>query len=136
MKKRHLTFKIFSLIVLNDIVETVAQLFMKKGLLHTGIGAVTFNNIFEFALRTASSALIWLGIIISILNFFLWLIILYRVDLSIAMPVGSTIYIFVPLLAIFFLHEQVSPLRWAGIFLIILGIHFVAKSKKASQGAS
>src|SRR3989338_2617285 len=130
MKKGHLSLKIFSLIVLNDIVDGIAQVFMKKGLTETGISAVGFNNIFEFVSRNASSGLIWLGIIISILNFFLWLIILYRVDLSIAMPVGSTIYIFVPIMSMVFLNEHVGPLRWAGIILIILGIHFVAKSKK------
>lgn len=135
MKKGRLSLKIFSLIVLNDLVDGIAQVFMKKGLTETGISAVGFHNIFEFASRNASSAFIWLGIIISILNFFLWLIILYRVDLSIAMPVGSTIYIFVPIMAMLFLNEHVGPLRWAGIIFIILGIHFVAKSKKPNEGA-
>jgi drug/metabolite transporter (DMT)-like permease len=30
-------------------------------------------------------------------------------------------------LARFFLHEQISPMRWAGIFLIALGVGFVAR---------
>jgi drug/metabolite transporter (DMT)-like permease len=56
--------------------------------------------------------------------------ILYKVDLSIAMPVGSTSYIFVPITAALFLHERVDMLRWAGIMMIVLGIHFVSQSKK------
>lgn len=111
MKENHLTFKIFSLIVLNDIVDTIAQLFMKKGL------------------DGASSLLLWAGIFIYALNFFIWIVILYKIDLSIAMPVGSTSYIFVPIVAIIFLGEEVSPIRWLGIVCIILGIHFVSKSK-------
>ena len=133
MKGSHLSLKIFSLIVLNDIIDGVAQVFMKKGLLLTGVGAVGFGNLGEFASRSASSGLVWCGVIIGALNFFLWLVILYRVDLSVAMPVGSTIYIFVPLMAIFFLGEKVSMVRWAGIILIIIGIHFVAKSKQKSH---
>ena len=45
MKRNYLTLKIFSLIVLNDVVDTVAQLIMKKGLLATGIDVVTFSNV-------------------------------------------------------------------------------------------
>jgi drug/metabolite transporter (DMT)-like permease len=131
VKKSHLTLKIFALIILNDIGDTIAQLIMKKGLIQTGISSVNLGNIFEFAARNASSAMIWLGILFYVLNFFIWIVILYKVDLSIAMPVGSTCYIFVPLAAMLFLHEQIGLIRWAGILCIVLGIHFVSQSKKS-----
>ncbi len=130
MKKSHLTIKIFLLIVLNDIGDTIAQLVMKKGLINTGISCITLGNFAEFAARNASSLLVWIGILVYVLNFFIWIVILYKVDLSIAMPVGSTSYIFVPLAAVLFLHEHVSPLRWIGVLCIVLGIHFVSQSKK------
>ena len=130
MKQSHLTLNIFSLIVLNDLVDTAAQLFMKKGLLHTGIDSVNLSNIVEFAARNASSAFLWLGILVHALNFFIWIVILYKVDLSIAMPVGSFSYIFIPIFAVLFLHEHVNLVRWVGIICIILGIHFVSQSKK------
>ena len=131
MKNNNLTLKIFSLIVLNDIGDTIAQLIMKKGLVNTGISYVGLGNIVEFAAKNASSLLLWLGILIYVLNFFIWIVILYKIDLSIAMPVGSTSYIFVPIMAILFLHEYISPVRWIGILCIILGIHFVSQSKKS-----
>lgn len=119
MKKSRLTLKIFALIVLNDVGDTIAQVFMKKGLIgHAGI------------MEAASSGLLWLGVLVQLLNFFVWIVILYKIDLSIAMPVGSTSYIFVPIVAMFFLHERVSLLRWVGVIFIILGIHFVSRSKK------
>ena len=130
MKKGHLTFKVFALIVLNDLLDSVAQLGMKKGLADTGISAVTFQNLIEFATRSLSSWLIWAGILIYVISFILWLVIIYRIDLSIAMPVGSAAYVFIPLMAIIFLHENVSPLRWLGIAFVILGIHFTSQSKK------
>ena len=133
MKKNNLTLKIFSLIVLNDLGDTLAQLIMKKGLVQTGIDSINFGNMAEFVTRNASSVLVWLGILIYTLNFFIWIIILYKIDLSIAMPVGSTSYIFVPIAAILFLHEQVSPMRWVGILCIVLGIHFVSQSKKPAK---
>lgn len=131
--KSHLTFKIFALIVLNDLGDTLAQLLMKKGLIQTGIDSVTFGNMAEFCARNSGSLLLWLGIAVQVLNFFIWIVILYKVDLSIAMPVGSTSYIFIPVAAAIFLNEHVSPLRWAGIIMIVLGIHFVSQSKREPE---
>jgi drug/metabolite transporter (DMT)-like permease len=131
MKKDNLTPKMFFLIVLNDIVDSAAQLLMKKGLLVAGVGGIALNNLAESASKGASSGLMWAGIAIYALNFFIWIVVLQRVDLSIAMPVGSTCYIFVPVAAVLFLHEEVSLVRWIGVMCIVLGIHFVSQSKKA-----
>ena len=133
MKKSYMTWTILFLIVLNDGVDTLAQLLMKKGLLATGIHSVDFSNIAEFAFRNASSFLVWTGVLVYALSFFVWIIILYKVDLSIAMPADSLSYIFVPLGAAFFLHEHISLLRWLGIFCIIGGIHFVAQSNRSKE---
>lgn len=135
MKKNSLTLKVFGLLVLNDIGDSLAQLLMKKGLSGSGIGALNFSNIAEFAAKNISSPLLWTGVIICILNFFLWIVILYRIELSVAMPVGSTSYIFIPILAMIFLHEHISLIRWLGIIFIILGIHFVSQSAKLQTEA-
>ena len=135
MKKNYLTLNIFLLIVLNDVVDTIAQLIMKKGLANTGITDVTFSNVIGFVVKNASSYLVWLGIIIYALSFFIWIVILYKIDLSIAMPAGSISYIFVPLVAVIFLHEHVGLIRWIGIFCIICGIHFVSRSNRPIREA-
>jgi len=136
MKNGHLTFKIFFLLVLNDIGDSIAQIFMKKGLTVTGIDTVGFSNLLEFISRNSTSLLIWVGLLFYVLNFFIWIVILSRIELSIAMPIGSTCYIITPLAAMMFLHERVSPVRWAGILLIVAGIYFVSKSKRAKAGES
>ncbi|MDO8535809.1 MAG: EamA family transporter [Candidatus Omnitrophota bacterium] len=134
MNKSHLTLKIFLLIVLNDLIDTVAQLLMKKGVSATGIDCINLSNIAQFVVKSASSHFLWLGIFVFAMNFFVWIVILYKIDLSIAMPVGSFCYIFVPVCAMLFLRENISLVRWAGIICIVLGIHFVAQSKKPPQG--
>jgi drug/metabolite transporter (DMT)-like permease len=128
-----LTLKVFLLIVTTDIAESVAQLFMKKGLILTGIDSVTFSNLAGFMSKALLSGFVWAGIGVYIFNFFVWLTVLSRVDLSIAFPVGSTSYILVPALAVIFLGETITPLRWAGIALIVCGIHFVSKSAGRKQ---
>ncbi|MFA4980988.1 MAG: EamA family transporter [Candidatus Omnitrophota bacterium] len=127
------TLKVFLLIVMTDINESIAQLFLKKGLVNTGVTSVTFQNMAEFFLKVFSSPLVWLGILVFLVNLLLWLTVLSRVDLSVASPVGSTSYIFVPILAVCFLHETINPLRWAGIVLIIAGIHFVSRSTHTKE---
>lgn len=126
---KSLSLKIFALIVANDLGDTIAQLFLKKGVSATGIDNLAFATMGEFVARGLASPLLWAGIIIYSLNFFVWMLVLYKVDLSIAMPVGSTSYIFVPVVAMVFLNENVSLLRWAGIVLIALGIHMVSQAK-------
>ena len=130
MKHNPLTLKLFFLIVSTDVLDSVAQLFMKKGLVATGIESVTLSNALDFIIQNASSPMIWVGLLLYTLTFFIWIVVLCQVDLSVALPLGSTSYIMIPLIAIIFLKESVSPLRWVGIILVIMGIHFVSKSKQ------
>lgn len=126
--KGKLNLKVFGLIVLTDVFEAVAQLFFKQGALATGMSEVHFANAGTFLAEALASPGPWLAILCHILNFFVWISVLARIDLSVAYPVSSTSYLFVPLLSIFFLHEQVSPLRWTGTLFILAGIIFISKS--------
>lgn len=127
-KKNTLTLKIFWAIILCDITSGIAQLCLKKGLLATGISIVHFGNFQEFIFRNLTSPLVWLGIAIFLLTFLLWIVILSRIDLSIAIPMSATGYIMIPLLAILFLKEHVSLLRWFGTLIIIAGAFFISRS--------
>jgi len=67
-----------------------------------------------------------LGIGLLIAFFTCYLSSLSFADLTYVLPATSVGYIGMAFLARFFLHEQISPLRWAGILLIALGVGFVA----------
>jgi len=135
LSKRSL-LKVIFLIISTDIIESVAELFFKRGALSTGIKEVTLANFFTFCQHLVNSPNTWIGVFFYILNFFLWIAVLSRADLSFAFPVGSTTYIIVPILSIFFLHEKVTLVRWAGIGLIIAGILLVAQSNNFNQETS
>lgn len=49
-------------------------------------------------------------------------------DLSYVLPVTAIGYVATALMGRFFLHETVTPQRWAGTILIVLGIGFVART--------
>jgi len=69
----------------------------------------------------------WVGAgIVLLLAFFVsYLAALSFADLTYVLPATAIGYIIMALLARFFLHESISPQRWAGIVLITLGVGFV-----------
>lgn len=101
---------VFFLIIINDLLDTAATLLMKKGDGH-------FDTYY-----------VYIGFVFYVINFLVWMKILAKVELSVALPLASASYILVPLTSIFFLREDVGFWRWIAIFLIILGVYFVSLS--------
>ncbi len=129
MKKGALTLKIFFAVLLNDVWNSLAQILMKKGVVYTNVNFLDLQSALEFVTRNAPSLYLWVGILVYASNFFIWMIILSKIDLSLAMPLGSIGYIITPVMAAVFLGESLSPLRWLAIALIIAGICVLARSK-------
>jgi drug/metabolite transporter (DMT)-like permease len=127
-KKGKLTFLVLAMIIMTDVIESFAELFWKKGTLATGIDSVTIENFIEFITKLTASSGFLAGVALYIINFFLWITVLSKVDLSVAFPTGSTSYIIVAVLSMVFLGEQISPYRWSGIVLIIIGIWYISRS--------
>ena len=124
------------MIIMTDVIESVAELFFKKGTLSTGIDNVTFDNAGVFMSRLIASPGLWTGALLHATNFFLWVAVLSKVDLSVAFPTGSMSYILVALLSVVFLGEHISAYRWLGIVFIIIGIWFVSRSTRHEEALS
>jgi len=118
-KINQIPFKILLFLVLNDLLDTSAQLLMNI--------TSYFHHLFNFA--NPDILFFWVGLMIYLSNFFLWMKILSKIDLSVALPLASIGYILIPAAAIFFLHEHILPMRWMGLALIMLGIYFVSQSQ-------
>lgn len=67
-----------------------------------------------------------LGILFLLGFFATYMTALSWADLTYVLPATSLGYVLLALMAKFFLHEQVSTARWAGILLIASGVGFVA----------
>lgn len=120
--------KVIALVIIKDTIESFGDVFFKMGALSTGINNVTIANVLEFTSRITSNPWLWIGIIFYLANFFLWMALLSRVDLSVAFPMSSFTYIIVPILAIVFLREKVHLIRWAGILFIIIGVSLAGRA--------
>jgi drug/metabolite transporter (DMT)-like permease len=77
----------------------------------------------------------WIGLGIALLiGFFAsYLTALSWADLTFVLPATAFGYVFIALLAHFWLHESISLERWAGIVLITLGVGFVAHGPSLTQ---
>ena len=74
-----------------------------------------------------------LGIAFLIGFFASYLTALSWADLTFVLPATAAGYVVIALLARFWLHEAISPERWAGIVLITLGVSFVAQGPSLTQ---
>ena len=54
-------------------------------------------------------------------------------DLTYVLPATAFGYVFIALIAKFFLHEYISPVRWFGIVLISAGVGFVAGGPESTS---
>jgi drug/metabolite transporter (DMT)-like permease len=137
MNKNSLTFKILLIICCNDLLETFAHLCFKKGAtLLPGLQVHSATDVLHFVFTMLTSGYVWIGLIAVFIIFVSWSTILSKIDLSLATPATSFSYVMVALVAWLFLHEQISPLRWVGIFFILAGVTVVSKSPHKEPGVA
>ena len=111
-------------IVLNALVVTAAELFLKMGASAT---ARLDPRLSWTGLTGLASIWTWFGMACLVLSLVSWLYILRNVPLSVAFPLSHVVHVFIPLASWFFLHEIISTTRWLGIGLLIIGLLVVAK---------
>ncbi len=100
------------------VLDTLAQIIFK-------LGGANLENVVDFTsfISTAmTSPMVWLAIICYIGMFFLWMLILQKMDVSQAFPLTGLTYITVPLSAYFILNETVDWTRGVGISVILIGV--------------
>jgi drug/metabolite transporter (DMT)-like permease len=54
-------------------------------------------------------------------------------DLTYVLPTTAFGYVIIALLGKFWLNEQISPYRWAGIILITIGVGFVSQGPSRTE---
>lgn len=123
-----MTALIFSLIILETIFNVAAQMSLKIAMDRIGHFAFTWENTLPIFINILLSYWIWIGIAIYVISIIIWLMILSRVEVSIAYPLISLGFIFNAIAAHYLLGEQVTIVRITGIVIILVGIFVVARS--------
>jgi uncharacterized membrane protein len=126
---RGVHLKTYFLILIIVIFAPLGNVLLGKGMKNIGPAtqwtAADLWNVFTLIL---SSGYVWLGIG-SLLTFFIaYMLVLTWADYSFVQPASSFSYAMVALFGYTLLGEVISPLRWAGIALICLGVLIVGNT--------
>jgi multidrug transporter EmrE-like cation transporter len=84
-----------------------------------------FGRIFSAALL---SPYILMGLACYAVSVVVWLLVLSRVEVSYAYPLLSVGYVFVAFAGWHFFNESITITRWAGIFMICLGVSLITRT--------
>ncbi|MFQ5435741.1 MAG: hypothetical protein ACE5FD_12765 [Anaerolineae bacterium] len=71
---------------------------------------------------------IWVGLVLYGLSSVIWLWVLSRAQLSYAYPILALSFPLVVGLSAILFGEAISPLRWVGVALIVVGVSLLARS--------
>ncbi len=128
VRKEGTTPMLIALILVSVTLAAVAQLVLKVGMNHVTdqIGEVRFSG--ESVRTVVSTPTVWLGLALFGASAVVWLGVLSRASLSFAYPFAALTYVLILLFDLVVLHEEVPPLRWAGVALIGLGIFLVSRT--------
>jgi len=84
------------------------------------------KEILLFLGRALRNGWFWAGIPLMALSFYSLLVLLSWEPVSFVIPASALSYVVGTLGAKYFLHEQVSRARWAGVVLVCIGVALVA----------
>ncbi len=110
----------YVLLGINIVLGVAGQFLMKFGV--NKVGGLEELGLVKFMTTAFLSPFIILGLGLYAFSAVLWIILLSKLDLSVAYPSLSIGYVLVLLISTFFLGEQVSLIKFAGTLLIMLGI--------------
>jgi hypothetical protein len=124
-----LHFKTYALILLIVIFGPLGNLLLGKGM--KGLGRITVWTPIElarFVTFVLRSEIIWLGIASLIVFFAAYALVLSWADYSYVQPASAFAYGTSAMLGHFVLGEVVTPVQWAGIMVICLGVFIVGRT--------
>jgi multidrug transporter EmrE-like cation transporter len=117
-----------TLVLLAILLSTAAQLLLKLGTNAVGPFAFTLDNLVTVGLKLALEPRILAGTGLYVVSLVIWIMALSRTEVSVAYPMVSLGFALNALLAWWLLGEAVTPMRMAGIGVIIVGVFLVARS--------
>ena len=112
-----MTLASFAFILTGVLLNAGAQLLLKAG-----------TNAAPLGLRLAIEPHILAGLACYVVSVVVWVVALSKVPVSMAYPMLSIGYVLNAIAAYYLLGETLTPMRLAGIGVIIVGVFIVARS--------
>jgi uncharacterized membrane protein len=111
------------------VCANAGDLMLKRGMTKIGAVQISAAGLQHAFLATVTNGTIWIGIFFLAGFMLSYMTVLSWADYSYVMPAGAFGYALLTLLAVVFLHENVSPRRWIGVVLICVGVLLVGQTR-------
>jgi drug/metabolite transporter (DMT)-like permease len=95
------------------------------------IGALDVSGVasgVQTAFHVITTPLVVLGLACYAMGAVFWLIVLSKLDLSLAYPILALNFVLVPFFGWLLLGEQVPSLRWIGVAIIFVGVTVISRT--------
>lgn len=109
-------------------LNAAAQIFLRKTMVAVGPLPSGWSELMSFVSAVVLSPWFVAGMACYAVSIALWLIVLSKLEVSVAYPLLSIGYVITAVVGFFFLGENVTLLRVFGIALICGGLFFVART--------
>ncbi len=105
---------IIFLIIVGVLSGSMAVLLLKKAASQYPLRQLFFRRIF------------WEGVVLFGLSLLLYVIVLQRVDISVAYPLSSISYLVTTMLSVRYLGEKMNGWKWFALFGVMAGVTLIA----------
>jgi multidrug transporter EmrE-like cation transporter len=116
------------LIFTGVLLNAAAQLALKQGMRQIGHFDFSPATLFAMSWRVGTNGYVIFGLGCYVVSVVVWLLALSRVEVSFAYPLLSVGYIVTAVAAWYFFGEALTPIRIAGIAVIIVGVIMISRS--------
>lgn len=126
--------KILVILIAGLVCEAIGVVFLSKGLKQVGeVKQVTAAEIWRVVKAGATNHNILIGVALEAVFFVALLVLLSRSDVSFIWPLTAMGFVLTTLTAKYLLHEEIPPMRWCGVLLIMLGAGLITFTEKAKE---
>jgi undecaprenyl phosphate-alpha-L-ara4N flippase subunit ArnE len=113
------------MVAFSVVMSVTAQLLLRRGM-----AAIAPTQGIALLRAAAQSGWVLGGLVVFAFGTGMWLLVLSRLELSLAYPLGSLSFVLITLLSAILLRERVPLLRWVGTMVILGGILVVARGEQ------
>lgn len=126
--------KLLCILLIGLTFESAGVVLLKKGQLAIGpLKQITVSEVARLIKSGATNPQILLGVFFEALFFVTLLILMNESDISFLWPLTGLSFVFATIAAMLFLGEHPSPIRWAGVALIVIGAGLISYSEHAKS---
>jgi drug/metabolite transporter (DMT)-like permease len=128
--------KLLIILLIGLTFESIGVVSLKKGMEQIGeVKKISASEVARIVKAGLTNKCILFGVFFEFLFFVALLILMSKSEISFLWPLTGLSFVFATFAAMIFLGEKVSPMRWAGVVLIVMGAVLIGYTEKSGERA-